>query len=264
MDLHQRVASVAAAAFAAVMTFGSNAAAEPWVDREITLPRGDWAFNVGLGVGHTPADDTSAGVNAEVAVGLTSRIELGLRTGIRFADGYDHADTYGRLFDRETLDVDATGGQVLANPEFRVRGALVGGSVFELSLEGRFVIPFADGSNAGLLFGVPMAFHLGPIVRLDVGIFMPVVFDHPDTNIGLHVPVDLWFQVTGRLWLGPMTGVEFDGLGQPYGSTSVPLGFGLGYALMHALDLKTMFLFPEINNDSRDFGAGLGLEARIE
>jgi hypothetical protein len=263
MDLCRWIAS--SAVLVAVVTSGGDALAEePWVDRGITLPRGEWAFNVGLGVGHTPADDTSAGLNAEVAVGITSQIELGLRTGVRFADGYDHSDTYGRLFDRETLDSDATGGQVLANPELRVRGALVTGPVFELSLEGRFVIPFADDSNAGFLFGVPMAFHLGPFVRLDVGVFLPVVFDHPDTNIGLHVPIDLWIQATHRFWLGPMTGIEFDALGQQYGTTSVPLGFGLGYAITGALDVKTMFLFPEINNDSRDFGAGIGLEARIE
>jgi hypothetical protein len=263
MDLYKPLAAVGV--LAALVTFGRDARAEePWVERGITLPRGEWAFNVGLGVGHTPADDTSAGVNAEMAVGITSRIELGLRTGVRFADGDDHADTYGRLFDRETLDVDAEGGQVLANPELRVRGALVRAPIVELSLEGRIVLPFADDSNAGLLFGVPMAFHLGSVVRLDVGVFMPVVFDRPDTLIGLHVPVDLWIQATERLWLGPMTGVEFDRLGRQDGSTSIPLGFGLGYALLGSLDLKTMFLFPEINNDSRDFGAGLGLEARIE
>jgi hypothetical protein len=262
MDLRKHIA--AAAAFVAAVTLGRDAVAEPWVDRGLTLPRGDWAFDVGLGVGHAPDDDTGVGMNAEMAVGLTSQIELGLRTGVRFDDGDEHADTYGRLFDRETLGVDAEGDQVLANPEVRVRGALVGGPIFELALEGRVVIPFADGSSAGLLFGVPMAFHLGSSVRLDVGVFMPVVFVQPDATIGLHVPVDLWIQVTRRLWLGPMSGVEFDRLGQQNGTQSIPLGFGLGYSITRSIDLKTMFLFPAINDDSRDFGAGLGVQARIE
>jgi hypothetical protein len=61
-----------------------------------------------------------------------------------------------------------------------------------------------------------------------------------------------------------MSGVEFDRLGQQNGTQSIPLGFGLGYSITRSIDLKTMFLFPAINDDSRDFGAGLGVQARIE
>jgi hypothetical protein len=240
-------------------------AAPPWVDRPLTLPSGDWAFDFGLGVGNVPApDDTSAGANAEMAVGLTNRVELGLRTGLRFGDDLDrgiNADAYGRLFDRQTFDA---GGDVLANPELRVRGALVRHPVVELALEGRLVVPFADNTAAGVMFGVPMAFHLGSRVRLDLGAYVPIVFFRQDAVTALRVPFDVWIQATPRLWLGPMTGVAFDRVGDPNGSTSVSLGFGLGYEITRFLDFKAMFLFPTINDESRNFGAGAGLQVRIE
>jgi hypothetical protein len=252
---------------AAVLLFRREGqAAPPWVDRALTLPAGDWAFDFGLGVGHipNPGDDTGVGVNAEMAVGITRRVELGLRTGVRFGDDIDraiNADTYGRLFDRQTFD---GGGEVLANPELRVRGALVREPVVELALEGRLVVPFADGTAAGLMFGVPMAFHLGSSVRLDLGAYVPVVFFRQDAVVGVRVPFDVWIQVAARLWLGPMTGLAFDRVGDTNGSTNVSLGFGLGYQITHYLDFKTMFLFPTINNESRVFGAGAGIQVRIE
>jgi hypothetical protein len=242
-------------------------AAPPWVDRNLTLPSSDWAFDFGLGVAHTPpspANDITAGVNAEMAVGVTSRVELGLRTALRFGDIPDRgvrADQYGRLFDRQTFD---TAAEVVANPEFRVRGALVRESVFELALEGRLVLPFEAGTAAGVLLGVPVAIHLGNIARLDVGAYMPVIFYDRDPSVDLRLPLDLWIQATRRLWLGPMTGLEFVRVGDVNGATRVSLGFGLGYQITHALDFKTMLLFPDINHESGDFGIGAGIQVRID
>jgi hypothetical protein len=267
MNWRLKIASLAAVS-AAVAFSCDVAAAPPWVDRTLTLPGGDWAFDFGLGVGHVPPrDSTGVGINAEMAVGLTSRIELGLRTGMRFGDDFDrgiNADDYGRLFDRQTLGPDAEGAEVLANPEVRIRGALVRGEVFELALEGRVVPPFAFGTNAGVVFGVPMAFHFGSRVRLDLGVYTPTVFIPHDATLGIHVPVDLWIQVTDRLWLGPMSGIAFERVGKNNGSQNLSLGFGLGYSFTRFLDLKTMFLFPDINNDSGVFGAGVGIQVRIE
>jgi hypothetical protein len=238
-------------------------AAPPWVDRNLTLPASDWAFDFGLGLAHVP-DEVTMGANAEMAVGVTSHLELGFRTALRFGDAPDRgveADKYGRLFDRQTFD---TGADVLANPEFRVRGALVRESVFELALEGRLVLPFEAGTAAGVLFGVPMEFHLGSIVRLDMGAYMPVIFYNPNAEVDLRLPVDVWIQATDRLWLGPMTGLEFDRINRPNGTVDLSLGFGLGYQFTHALDLKTMFLFPAINQESGDFGIGVGIQVRID
>jgi hypothetical protein len=241
-------------------------AAPPWVDRVLTLPAGDWAFDAGLGLGHIPAprSDLGAGVNLEMGVGITSRVELGVRTGLRFGDDIERGisgDAYGRLFDRQTFDL---GADVVANPEVRVRGALVRDSIFELALEGRLVVPFADGTDAGVLFGVPMAFHLGPRVRLDMGAYVPVVFVPHDASVAIHLPIDVWIQATPRFWVGPMTGLGFERVGDNNGSQNISLGLGLGYAITHYLDFKSMFLFPTINNESRIFGMGAGIEVRIE
>jgi hypothetical protein len=267
MDLHKGVVAVV---FPLVVCGAAREAhaAPPWVDRPLTLPGGDWAFNFGLGLAHVPPppgeNDVGAGVNAEMAVGLTDRVELGVRGGFRFGNDYERGiggDAYGRLFDRETFDL---GGEVPSNPEVRVRGALVRGRIFELALEGRLVAPFAPGTNAGALFGVPMALHLGERVRMDMGVYVPVVFNPGDTYAGVSAPLDVWIQITPRLWLGPMTGLVFDRVGNPGSVTNLSLGFGLGYSITHYLDFKTMFLFPTINQDSRIFGTGAGVELRIE
>lgn len=91
-------------------------------------------------------------MNLEMAVGLTDRLELGVRTGLRFGNVVDravHPDEYGRLFDREYVD-GALG--TVANPEVRVRGALLRGPVVELGLEGRLFVPVEGNrprSNSG-------------------------------------------------------------------------------------------------------------------
>jgi|CZKU01.1.fsa_nt_gi hypothetical protein len=259
----------AAAATAAVVVALDARAAPPWVDRPLTLPAGDFAFDFGLGVAHVPGgprNDTSAGINAEMSVGITSRVELGVRTGIRFGDGFDRAidpEAYGRLFDRQTFD---EGADTVANPEVRVRGAIVRGPIAEVALEGRVVLPFADGTGAGILFGVPLAFHLGDRVRLDTGAFVPVVFPpRVDADFAISLPLDVWIQASSRFWLGPMTGFEFTNVtdGRTV-VTNLSLGLGLGYMITHAIDFKAMFLFPELNQDSRVFGFGAGVQIRIE
>jgi hypothetical protein len=262
---HLLTALLALAAAASTLPFAGEArAAPPWVDRNLTLPSGDWAFDFGLGVGHVP-DDSEAGVNLEMAVGITPRVELGVRTGLRIGDTAERgivADDYGRLFDRQTFDV---GADTVANPEIRVRGALVRDSIAEVALEGRVVLPFADGTGAGLLFGVPLSFHLGDRVRLDTGPYVPVAFPpHADTDVALSIPIDVWIQAGPRFWLGPMAGLKFERLGNNGGATDVSFGFGLGYSIARVVDFKAMFLFPTINNESGDFGVGAGVEVRIE
>jgi hypothetical protein len=273
---------VTAAAAALVATFASPASAlPPWVDRTLTLPSGDWAFDFGLGVAHAPPPDPrenelGAGINMEMAVGITNRLELGVRTGLRFGDPFErsslgdpynqfHSDQYGRLFDRQYFgSLGGTG--ALANPEVRVRGALVRGNVFELGLEGRLWVPVEDNTDAGLEFGVPMAFHFGDRVRLDTGAYTPVVFNHPDATFVISAPLDVWIQASPKVWVGPMTGLVFwaQRPGTPPTQTDLSLGVGFGYQITHYLDFKAQFLFPRIDNEDRDFGFGAGIQIRIE
>jgi hypothetical protein len=243
-------------------------AAPPWVNRHLTLPGGNWAFDAGLGFGHLPRDpapDVSGmGVNAEMAVGITDRVEFGVRTGIRVGDDSEReirADQYGRLFDRQTFD---TGAEVLANPELRVRGALVRAHVAEVALEGRVVLPFENGTVGALLFGVPLAFHLGDRVRLDTGAYVPVFFARPTAYADVRLPLDVWIQVSWRVWLGPMTGIVLERPGATGSRALASLGFGFGYEITHYLDFKAMVLFPNLSDEPRIFGGGAGVEIRIE
>ena len=122
--------------------------ATPWPHRRgstgaITLLAGEWAFDFGLGIGHVPApDDAAAGINIEMAVGLTDRVELGVRTGLRFGDGGRPRHRARQL--RAPLRPAVLRRRrraLLANPEVRVRGALLRGPVAELGLEGRLIVP---------------------------------------------------------------------------------------------------------------------------
>lgn len=271
---HPLLAAVACLAFARTAH-----AAPPWIDRPDTLPGGDWSFDFGLGIGHVPPpppgeSDTAVGANFDMAVGLTDRIELGLRMGLRVGDDWDrgiHADQYGRLFDRQYVD---GGDSWFANPELSIRGALVRSEVVEFGLEGRVFIP-TEQNDAAIEFGMPLAFHIGRRVRLDTGIWIPVFFP-PSTGPGgnssfnISAPLDVWIQVTPRVWLGPMTGLVWYSVNNPafpagpVGPAALSLGFGFGYEITHAVDFKAQFLFPDVNNDTRYFGLGAGVEARIE
>jgi hypothetical protein len=236
-------------------------AAPPWVDRDSTLPRRDWAFDVGFGLGHErPA--TGPGFNFEGAAGVTERIQVGLRTGARIGNEAERAraDWYGRPFDTETY---GTGMDALANPELYVRGAVIRGGVTDLALEGRIYLPFERGTHFGMMFGLPVMFHLGGVARIDTGIYVPVVLQDPvQTHVSF--PLHLWFQVGRELWLGPILGVRID---NPGANVHLPVGFGLGYSITSYLDLKTWLLFPQIEGAGGAgdrWGVGVGLQIRIE
>ncbi|HKQ68222.1 MAG TPA: hypothetical protein VJT73_02735 [Polyangiaceae bacterium] len=237
----------------------SASAAGPWVDRSITLPRHDWAFNFGLGVAHIP-QTMGPGINFEGSVGVTRHFELGFRSGLRFGragQGGD-ADLYGRPFDTETY---GEGSDLLANPEFHLRGAVVSGDVIEVALEGRVYTPMSDG--LGVMFGVPLALHVGRVARLDTGVYIPVLFYDPNTETTVSFPFRLWLQPSDRFWFGPMAGVRFHNRNTSY--TTVPVGVGLGYSGSRALDFKTQFLWNDASHGaSESWGFGAGIEVRIE
>lgn len=284
MARHRLTFLVAASSFA-VLSFASAEAlaAPPYIERGIVLPRHDWSFDVGLGIGHgetveTPGiTRTGMGFNFEGAVGLTENLELGFRSGIRFGqDAQDvknlsgfGPDEYGRLYDRE--GIFGTFGDTFANPEVRVRGRLVHEAAVELGLEGRAWLPFANHSYFGAAFGMPLAFRFSR-VKLDTGFWVPVVF-FPDnqTAFWFDVPFNVWIQASEKFWLGPMTGIRFQHQNRPapfagVDHTSALLGFGMGYQIASAVDFKAQFLFPEITDDrgARNFGVGAGFEFRIE
>lgn len=268
-----------AAALAAVATCSGQASAAPrWVDRSITLPRHDFAFDVGLGLGGArrapPAPPVGPpftrsyfgpGLNLEFAFSVIEHLELGFRTGLRFGDDgrNTQADAYGRTLFTETW---GTRFDAVANPEFKIRWAAYSGRIFEIGLDGRVFLPIEDGSRFGMMFGVPLAFHIGHIVRLDTGLYVPVVFYQPDAFTAISFPFHVWIQASNRFWVGPMTSLRFVDYGPGGRNTELLLGAGLGFQATSAIDLKAMFFFPRINAEAgaRDFGAGFGAQFRIE
>ena len=246
-------------------------AAPEWIFRRLTLPRGDVALDIGLGLGHEPAGASSTtgfGMNLEIAFGVTHELEVGLRTGTRIgSDGeFTRADRYGRTFDTETY---GTGGDAVANPELRMTWTVAQGSMVHLGLEGRVYLPIETGTRVGVMFAVPLRLRLGA-VRVDTGVYVPILFYDP-TQTAISFPFHIWLQASRTLWLGPLLGVKFVDRNGSAGTprerhTEYPLGFGLGTALANGIDLRTWFLFPDINQNeaARTFGAGLALQIRFE
>ncbi len=252
-------------------------AAPPYVDRGLTLPRHVWAFDFGLGVGHAEPDPapslTGAGLNFDFAVGLTRDILLAFRTGVRLGDDARalRSDNYGRIFDTETF---GTGRNTFTNPEARFRWRFVDGEVGEVGLEARAYLPFEDGTRFGAMAGLPIALHLGRSARIDTGVNLPIFF-YDRVNTFVSIPLDVWFQPTAKLWLGPISALRFSfndryflpPPGVRNGShANLLLGFGLGYSVAPVVDLKFQAIFPTITETAgaRNFGVGAGVEVRIE
>jgi len=263
-----RRAVLGAALAAAVAVVPARAQAAPeWIYRGLTLPRGDVALDLGLGYGHDrfpgPPDRSidGFGMNLEISGGITHELELGLRTGFRIDDGgqYTQADRYGRPFETETY---GTGGDRMANPEIKLRWSVARGSVAQLGLEARAYLPIEANTRFGVMFGVPLALRLGT-VRIDTGLFVPIIFTEPRTTSFVSIPLHLWIQASSTFWLGPLMGIRID---NPGGHTAYPFGFGLGTAMSRQIDLRAWFLFPDLNQDAaaRTFGAGIALQIRFE
>jgi hypothetical protein len=78
--------------------------APAFVHRSIVLPQGDVALDPGLGIGRAPAGPnasiTGLGMNLELRGGISSGLEIGFRTGLRFeSEGrITRADNYGRTW----------------------------------------------------------------------------------------------------------------------------------------------------------------------
>lgn len=261
-----RVLAFAVAA-SALLAARSAAAAPRWIDRAMTQPRLVFQGDAGIGVGHLGRAGAPSwngpGLNLEGAIGVTDKVELGLRTGVRMSTEARaiQADAYGRTLWTETW---GTGGSTMANPEARVRWSFYSGNVAEIGLDGRLYLPFETGTRIGGMIGVPFAIHASDFLRIDTGVYLPVAFTQ-DTFFALSLPGYFWFQPNEKLFLGPMVSVRFVDPGPGSGDAGLLLGFGLGYQVASAVDLKTWVLFPDVTESGgiRRFGGGFGVAFRI-
>jgi hypothetical protein len=232
---------------------GTAAATSP-VGRSLNLSNGTFELGLGAGIGHRePIDHTGLGINFELGYGITSVLELRLRSGLRFGEAgqVTDADRYGRPVETETYNL---GSDSLANPEIGLRFNLVRSGTLELALDGKLYLPVSG--SFGIMVGLPLALHLGSRLRLDTGLFVPIIFADPTYN-EVSLPLHLWIKLQGGSFVGPITGVVF----HSSGGRSVPFGFGVGTALSYDADLRAWLLFEDISHDGarNAFGAGVGL-----
>ncbi|HXJ21429.1 MAG TPA: hypothetical protein VMT03_14455 [Polyangia bacterium] len=255
----------AAALFFTLCVWSSAARADPpWVWRDLVTPRGEVAFDVGGGLAHIPDPQggTGFGFNLELKAGIAPHLELGIRTGIRadIIGQAARADNYARPFDTETFGTNA---DAVANPELHLKWAVARGPAAELGLELAAYLPIENNSRFGFMFALPLALHANSI-RVDSGLYVPIIFTDPHTDWTLSIPIQLWIQATRTFWLGPVFAMNFVHLyGVEY--NQFPFGFGLGNTIAPNVDLRAWFLFPDINADqaARTFGAGLAFEFRF-
>lgn len=244
-----------------MLSLPGTARAERWVGRDLTLPSGTFALDLGLGIGHLESgvnDLTGVGLGFAGAFALRSDLELGVTFGARFGtEGPPtRADFYGRPFDTEHFENSPSD---VADPQVRLRWAFLRGPI-ELGLEGQVYVPF--NGDFGIAPALPVRLHVGPSVRIDTGLYVPIIFAEPRTVTMISIPLHVWFQATGNLAIGPLTGARHV---SPDSDWRIPFGFGIAYALGWKADLKGWMYFPDVSdgNASRRFGFGLGLQIRF-
>jgi hypothetical protein len=249
----------------------------------LTLKPLHFSGDAGLGFGTYQNGSGSrwgGGSSFDAAIGLPFLGELGGHIAQRFGQDGDlvgtnlgggtalgptGADHFGRLFDPVTQE---PGFQDFANPEFHLRGTLVPTDEFELGLETRLTVPTSANSFLTFTPGIPMRIHVPGFMRIDVGLWLPVLFPPaplPSEVFILDIPVQAFFQV-GDAFVGPLTGVRIDNIGNNPTTTDVPVGVGGGYTIGGILDIKAQLRTERINSGSwasQSFGGGFGVGIRV-
>jgi hypothetical protein len=264
-----RVLALCASSGLALAVAGDARAADAFVDRPLVLQPSHFSADAGIGFGqYTPRDaqgNASAvqfggGSNLEAAVGLPFVGELGARIGYRFSDAgaFGQADHFARLFDPI---VDNPGVDSFTNPEFRLRGGIIDLKVLQLGLETRVIIP-ATNKYFAITPGMPIRVHIPTFMRIDTGIYAPVVFgaDGQQTTYSIYLPAQLFFQVKDAFF-GPLTGFRYNRLSDGTDSVDIPAGIGGGYTFAKVVDVKAQLLTDHINanNWSSTIGGGIGV-----
>jgi hypothetical protein len=255
---------------------GSSQPKNPWVDQPLTLKELHFSGDAGLGFG-TYQDGAGNGhvgwgSSFDAAIGLPFLGELGGHIAQRFGNdgvlvgtnaiGPTGADHFARLYDPITQE---PGSGQFANPEFHLRGTLVPLDVFELGLETRLTVPTTNDSWWAVTPGIPIRIHAPGLLRIDTGLWLPVVLTPNQAVYILEIPAQLFVQV-GDAFVGPLTGVRINNIGGNPTSTDVPVGVGGGYTFAGILDVKAQLRTERINSGgwaSQAFGGGLGVGIRV-
>lgn len=270
-----------AALFATLSLTAASAKADDegaWVDRKQTLPPLVIAVDGGLGVGHynfggngASISGTGFGLNAEGSIGIIPHFTAGARVlGINFGDDAKIANAagYASSYDLQNVFLPFSGADTFSNPELWARYEFVDMPNVEVSGEGRVYLPFDSNTRFVIEGGVPVAIHLPNTLRVDTGGYV-AVGGYSGTLFYLHIPVQAWFNVTDKVFLGPITGLSFATLTDRStdSQTALNLGFGVGYTVLPELDIKVLPIYWQginLDNGVSNFGFSAGVEYRID
>lgn len=273
---------IAAGLFAGLTLTSREARADDegvWVDHKQTLPPLIIAVDGGLGFGHwgfsvdTPAGKQSTGglgvgFDAEGAIGIIPHLTVGARViGVNFGDDAkaSGAAGYASTYDLQAGYAGFSGVDTFNNPELWGRYEFLDTENVEVGAEARIFVPFADQTRVGLMGGIPVNIHLPGKLRVDTGGYVAIGAYDP-VLFYFRVPAQAWFNVTDKVFLGPLTGLQVVSFSNNT-TTSINLGFGVGYSILPELDLKVLPIYwPGINNDDgiSNFGFSVGAEYRID
>ena len=254
---------------------------QKFVDVPVTLKPLHFAADAGIGFGTYELNGGSHvgwGSNFSAAIGLPFLGEFGADIAERFGQdginvgspvlGPTGADHFARLFDPVVTE---PGSADFANPEFHLRGSMVDEEPFQLGLETRLTVPTSSNSYWAFTPGIPMRIHLPGMMRIDVGLWLPVFFANNCNNCDastiyiLDIPVQAFFQI-GDAFVGPESGVRIVNIGSSPTNADVPVGVGGGYTFGGVLDVKAQLRTERVNSagwTSNAFGGGIGVGLRV-
>ncbi len=251
-----------AGALATLLVARAACADPPWTSRRMTLGQGELAGNVGFGFADDAAQDvTGVGLYFQVAYGITDRLEVLVRDGVRFGTygQYARAEQYGRLY--STDGAVSPGPGPVSNPDLVVLWRFLDLGFLELGAEGEVGFPVEPKTNVAATAGLAVTLHYAPWLRFDTGFYTTLAFSAPVQPTYV-VPFEFWFQ-TGEfpLWFGPLAALQTTGTS---GTWTLPLGFGAGYAVTKDIDVRAEMLIPQASSPpgTSDLGFGLGVEVR--
>ncbi len=234
-----------------------------WIDRRLTLVKGEWGVDLGVGIAHDgPVSTVGSGAYGQLHYGITDRIEVSVREGVNFGlyGRYTRASQYARLY---SLDGAVTQGPgPLGNPDLVFLGRFVDLGWLELAAEVEMGFPEEANTHVDNTLGVAAAIHLGQVFLVDTGGFVTLTYRSPlETEVT--IPLQLWFEpFRAPLWFGVLGEVKTIG---GSGTWEIPVGAGLGYALTQNIDVRAEALVPQINitPGTRVAGGGIGTQIRF-
>jgi hypothetical protein len=262
--VRHRPVSLALAISCAVVCFSATLRADPvWIDRRLTLVKGEWGVDLGVGIAHDgPVSTVGTGAYGQLHYGITDRMEVSVREGVNFGlyGRYARASQYARLY---TLDGAVSQGPgPLGNPDLVFLGRFVDLGWLELAAELETGFPEEANTHVDNTLGIAAAIHVRQVFLLDTGGFVTLTYRSP-LETEFTIPLQMWFEpLRAPLWFGVLGELKTIG---GSGTWEIPVGAGIGYALTQDIDVRAEAFVPQINltPGTRVAGGGIGTQIRF-